>query len=93
MKLGKPNNLLLERKMPTVNLELQMKFLRELDEALSDALGRYSDDGAEKLAELKYMKSEVVRARRIISERMQASDKSDRRSSGFASEYREAAYT
>lgn len=79
--------------MPTVNLELQMKFLRELDEALSDALNRYSDDGAEKLAELKYMKSEVLRARRIISERMEANDKSDRRVSHFADDYREAVYS
>lgn len=56
--------------MPTVNLELQMKFLKELDEALADALTRYNDDGEEKIAELKYMKSEVDRACRIIAERM-----------------------
>lgn len=56
--------------MPTVNLELQMKFLKELDEALADALTRYGDDGEEKIAELKYMKNEVGRACRIIAERM-----------------------
>ena len=56
--------------MPKVNLEIQMKFLTELDEALTDALGRYADDGAEKLAELEYMKKEVVRAQRIITERI-----------------------
>ena len=77
--------------MPTVNLELQMKFLCELDEALTDALNRYVDDGAEKLAELKYMKSEVIRARRIISERMENDD--DRRPSRSAGEFREAACT
>jgi len=79
--------------MPTVNLELQMKFLRELDEALTDALSRYSDDGAEKLAELKYMKNEVIRARRIISERMEDGSSKGRRSSRFADEYREAAFS
>lgn len=79
--------------MPTVNLELQMKFLQELDEALTDALGRYSDDGAEKLAELKYMKSEVIRARRIISERLETSETPEPRASRYAEEYREAAYS
>jgi len=79
--------------MPTVNLELQMKFLKELDEALSDALGRYADDGAEKLAELKYMKSEVIRARRIISERMEADNVSGRRTKRFSEDYREAAFS
>ncbi len=56
--------------MPTVDLDLQLKFLNELDEALSDALHRYDDDGPEKLAELKYMRAEVTRARRIVAERM-----------------------
>ena len=56
--------------MPTVDLDLQLKFLNELDEALKDALSRYSDDTPEKKAELKYMQSEVMRARRIVAERM-----------------------
>lgn len=68
--------------MPTVNLELQMKFLKELDEALADALTRYGDDGEEKIAELKYMKSEVGRACRIIAERM--TDKHDNRSAAVS---------
>lgn len=79
--------------MPTVNLELQMKFLQELEDALSDALGRYSDDGAEKLAELKYMQSEVLRARRIISERLATGEKPVRRTARISDGYREAAYT
>jgi len=79
--------------MPTVNLELQMKFLQELEDALSDALGRYSDDGAEKLAELKYMQSEVLRARRIISERLATGEKPVRRAVRISDEYREAAYS
>jgi len=79
--------------MPTVNLELQIKFLQELDDALSDALGRYSDDGAEKLAELKYMQSEVLRARRIISERLETGEKPARRAARISDDFREAAYT
>ncbi len=79
--------------MPKVNLELQMKFLAELDEALKDALGRYADDGADKLAELEYMKKEVVRAQRIISERMDREDTVSSRKSSYRDEtYREVAY-
>ena len=73
--------------MPRVNLELQMKFLMELDEALKDALGRYEEEGAEKLAELEYMKKEVGRAQRIISERISRETDDDTQKS-----YREAAY-
>jgi len=79
--------------MPTVNLELQMKFLCELDEALTEALNRYADDGAEKLAELKYMKSEVTRAQRIISERLDDDKTEDHRLSHPVDDYREAAFT
>lgn len=79
--------------MPTVNLELQMKFLKELEDALSDALGRYSDDGAEKLAELKYMQNEVLRARRIISERLETGEKPASRTARISDGYQEAAYT
>jgi len=84
--------------MPTVNLELQMKFLRELDEALTDALSRYNDEGPEKLAELKYMRSEVHRAQRIITERMDE-PKSDKPKSGkrsaarYSEDFREAAFS
>lgn len=56
--------------MSSVDLGLQLKFLNELEDALQDALKRYSDDSPEKLAELNYMKSEVLRARRVVSERM-----------------------
>jgi len=77
--------------MPKVNLELQMKFLKELNEALEDALGRYASDGPDKLAELEYMKKEVVRARRIISERMDREETTGK--SAFQTEaYHEAAY-
>lgn len=79
--------------MPTVNLELQLKFLRELDEALTDALDRYCDEGVEKLAELKYMKSEVHRAQRIITERMETPKKDARQSVRYSEDYREAAFS
>ncbi len=80
VKRGENPRLVLEIKMPTVNLELQMKFLSELDDALGDALGRYSDDPDEKLAELEYMKCEIARARRIIANRMVAEPKHERKS-------------
>ncbi len=80
--------------MPTVNLELQMKFLKELDEALTDALSRYNDDGEEKIAELKYMKNEVGRACRIIAERMSDTGREKRASVSYSHEnQREAAYS
>ena len=56
--------------MPTVDLEMQLKFLGELEDALGDALVRYSEDKAEKRAELKYMKNEVLRAQRMIRDKM-----------------------
>ncbi len=82
--------------MPTVNLELQMKFLTELNEALTEALDRYADEGADKLAELNYMKQEVARARLVIAERMDHDadeKKSDRRSRRMAGGFQEAAFS
>lgn len=79
--------------MPKVNLELQLKFLTELDEALTDALERYSDDGPEKLAELTYMKKEVTRARRIIVERMQIASETVPGKRYQGEDYREAAFS
>lgn len=82
--------------MPNINLELQMKFLNELNEALADALDRYSGEGAEKLAELNYMKQEVARARRVITERMdkEGTDEPRRPARRHASEqYPEAVYS
>lgn len=77
--------------MPTVNLDLQLKFLIELETALEDALSKYSGDGAEKLAELKYMRKEVLRAKRVIAERMASEVKPRRQYS--APEYQEVAYS
>ncbi|WP_417450449.1 hypothetical protein [Kordiimonas sp.] len=81
--------------MPTVNLELQLKFLNELDTALAEALGRYSGEGAEKLAELEYMQREVTRARRVINDRLTVTDndKSSARVSRKEEGYREAAFS
>jgi hypothetical protein len=74
--------------MPTVNLELQLKFLSELESALADALSRYSGEGAEKLAELKYMQREVERAKRVIADRREDEDRPRRRYVGH--EFQEA---
>ena len=81
--------------MPTVNLELQLKFLNELDSALAEALGHYNDESPEKLAELEYMQREVTRARRVINDRLKHSDdnkiSASRRRKDDA--YREAAFS
>lgn len=77
--------------MPTVNLDLQLKFLNELETALSDALTKYSDDGAEKLAELNYMQREVQRAKRVIADRMECEEKPRRQYQ--TDDYREVAFS
>ncbi len=82
--------------MPTVNLELQLKFLNELDTALADALGRYSDESAEKLAELEYMQREVTRARRVINDRLKVNEDDDTlsvRKARASSLFQEAAFS
>lgn len=56
--------------MPTVNLELQLKFLRDLDVALDDALVQYRDVSPDKLGELSYMKQEVERAKSVVGRRL-----------------------
>lgn len=82
---GFAHKVILENVMPTVDLDLQLKFLNELETALADALSRYSDDGEDKLAELTYMQNEVKRAKRVIAERMDTDEKPRR-------QYRQAAY-
>ena len=77
--------------MPKVNLDLQLKFLSELESALTDAIGRYADESDEKLTELAYMQKEVRRAKRVISERMDNDDQPRRRYS--AESYREVAFS
>ena len=56
--------------MSEVNLELQLKFLEDLDRALAEALVANAMDGDEKLEELRYMKQEVIRARDVVSRRI-----------------------
>ncbi len=77
--------------MPTVNLDLQLKFLVELETVLEDALARYSGEGAEKLAELKYMQREVHRAKRVIAQRAKSEEKPRRQYA--AADYQEVAYS
>lgn len=60
--------------MPNVDLDLQMKFLTDLDRALNEALGNSVKYEAEKLAELEYMKKEVARARSVVQRRMESED-------------------
>ncbi len=58
--------------MPDIDLELQMKFLADLDSALDDAVHRYAEQSPEKLDELAYMKKEVTRARQVVRKRLNA---------------------
>jgi hypothetical protein len=55
--------------MPAINLELQMKFLNDLDSALDEAMAkhRFEDD---KMTELRYMHAEVLRAREVVIRRL-----------------------
>ena len=55
--------------MSNVNLDLQLKFLDQLEDALAEAMQRYADKGESKLSELAYMQREVDRARRIVASR------------------------
>ena len=77
--------------MPTVNLDLQLKFLIELETALADALACYAGEGAEKLAELQYMQREVQRAKRVIALRVKSEAKPSRQYA--TAEYQEVAYS
>ena len=56
--------------MSKTNLELQLKFLAQLDDALGDALSRYNTNGEEKVDELNYMREEVMRARKVVACRL-----------------------
>lgn len=56
--------------MSKINLELQLKFLSQLDAALGDALSRYDTKGDEKVEELNYMREEVTRARKVVACRL-----------------------
>lgn len=56
--------------MSKINLELQLKFLSQLDEALGDALSRYNADSDDKVEELNYMREEVLRARKVVACRL-----------------------
>ncbi len=56
--------------MSKINLELQLKFLSQLDAALNDALSRYVANGDDKVEELNYMREEVTRARKVVSCRL-----------------------
>ena len=57
--------------MPAVNLELQIKFLDDLDTALRDAKNQYGSK-ENHLRELHYMHSEVMRAKKVVLRRLEA---------------------
>jgi len=60
--------------MPAINLELQMKFLSDLDRALDEAMAKHRFED-EKMTELRYMHGEVVIRRlrlELADERAQA---------------------
>lgn len=56
--------------MSKINLELQLKFLAQLDAALGDALTRHDKDNDDKVEELHYMREEVMRARKVVACRL-----------------------
>ena len=56
--------------MSAINLELQLKFLNDLEAALEDALVRYGSEEEAKLAELKLVRGEVDNARRVVAARL-----------------------
>ncbi len=56
--------------MPTVDLELQLAFLNQLNEALDEALVRHKDEPKTKLNELTSMKSEVRKARVTVAAKL-----------------------
>lgn len=58
--------------MPSIDYSIQLKFLNELNNALTDALQKHGDAGSEKLKELEYMQSEVNRAQRVVNARIGA---------------------
>ncbi len=76
--------------MTKVNLELQLKFLDQLEDALAEAMERYAEKGEARLSELTYMQQEVLRARRIVSDRI-VDERPSRKSYTRDVEYQEAA--
>ena len=58
--------------MRQVDLTLQLKFLKDLDTALDEAMCRYSEEKPDKLAELTHMQDEVRRATDIVERRIRS---------------------
>ncbi len=63
--------------MTNVNFNIQLRFLTELEEALGEALTEYADEPPEKRAELTYMRAEVLRAQRMVRDKMGKQNKED----------------
>ena len=63
--------------MPIVDLELQLKFLQQLEGALSDAMVKYEDADVSKKNELEYMKREVDRAQAVVANKIAVTKKEE----------------
>lgn len=72
--------------MTKINLELQLKFLTQLENALAGAMDKYSEEGEDRRAELAYMQREVDRARRIVSGRLVEAPARKKHASSFREE-------
>lgn len=60
--------------MTSIDYSIQLKFLDELNNALTDALKKHGNERVEKLKELRYMQSEVNRAQRVVNARIGAKE-------------------
>lgn len=56
--------------MPEINLEMQAAFLKQVDEALAEAMGRFDDQKPADIDQLEKMKSEVEKARSAVQQRL-----------------------
>ena len=56
--------------MADIDLELQLRFLRQLDDALDEALARHGEEADAEVRDLRIMRDEVLKAQQIVSDRM-----------------------
>lgn len=77
--------------MSAVNLELQMRFLDDLERALNEALVEHAHVEESKLSELKYMRREVERASAVVKRRAAVDGKNSRHGGPATTQAYEAA--
>lgn len=56
--------------MTDVNLEMQAAFLKQVDEALTEAMERFAGQKQAEPCHLERMKTEVIKARSAVQERL-----------------------